>query len=172
MEDELIMTYRGVKNTFVICGMLAQLLLLWCIYRIFTDIRGMTMQNLKEIEFDIESYSVDDDTDSIEFQIAAYADKVFYVEAYNKFDIDLFEEEAEKIGSCFVWVDGGELNDSNKYVNIYGFQINEKVCLSVESSRRYFMMNIALDCVLAVFCIVVIVFSIYICTGRRYYNIR
>ncbi|MGN0294946.1 MAG: hypothetical protein ACI4D3_13185 [Lachnospiraceae bacterium] len=166
------MTYKGVRNTFVICGIIAGFLLLLSFYRIFIDYGALKLQDFEKVEFDIENYSIDEDVDSIEFQINAYADKVFYVEAYDKFDIDLFHKESGDIMNCFAWVDGRKLHSSDKYVNIYGFQVNESTCLSIESSRQYFRRNIVCDVILMIIAVTGLVFSVYVCTGKRYYNIR
>ena len=166
------MTYKGVRNTFVVCGIIANFLLLLSVYKIFTDYAVMKLQDFEKVEFYIENCSIDEDVDSIEFQINGYADKVFYVEAYDKFDIDLFSKESGDITNCFAWVDGRKLHSSDKYVNIYGFQVNESTCLSIESSRQYFRRNIVYDVILMIIAVTGLVFSIYICTGKRYYNIR
>ena len=66
------MTYKGVRNTFVVCGIIANFLLLLSVYKIFTDYAAMKLQNFEKVEFDIENCSidedVDEDVDSIEFQ--------------------------------------------------------------------------------------------------------
>lgn len=35
------MTYKGIRNTFVICGIIADFLLLLSVYKIFTDYAAM-----------------------------------------------------------------------------------------------------------------------------------
>ena len=66
------MTYKGVRNTFVVCGIIANFLLLLSVYKIFTDYAAMKLQDFEKVEFDIENCSidedVDEDVDSIEFQ--------------------------------------------------------------------------------------------------------
>ena len=66
------MTYKGVRNTFVVCGIIANFLLLLSVYKIFTDYAAMKLQNFEKVEFDIANCSidkdVDEDVDSIEFQ--------------------------------------------------------------------------------------------------------